>query len=257
MITFKQMAPSILTLGSLFCGLLAGVFLMGSNPNLIVASWLILTAALFDALDGKVSRLLKTSSKFGVELDSIADVCSFGFAPGLLAYQYISASFSSSVAIPIAFLFLACGALRLARFNVELTGFDKSVFKGMPIPTAAGILASFVIFFESNASWFNRYSSSAEPVFPFFAVGLALLMVSSVKYDTFPRFSWEDRRNRVKLIVMLIWAAAAAVFHAEAFLPMGLFYLVTGFVRTAMDLGRRNSSVAAEEPAGSSESGRL
>ena len=256
MITFKQMAPSLLTLCSLFCGLLAAVFLLGNSPNLIVASWLVLAATLFDALDGKVSRLFKTSSKFGVELDSIADVCSFGFVPGLLSYAYITSVWTDAheIGLSVGFLFLACGALRLARFNVELVGFDKSMFKGMPIPTAAAILASFIVFF-GDSSYFSQYSSQVTWAFPVLGVLLALLMVSSVKYDTFPRFSWDDTRNRVKLIIMLAWAVSAVFFRAEAFLPMGLFYLFSGFVRTAAGLTKRSSASTVEEQVSSSDAG--
>ncbi len=256
MVTFKQMAPSLLTMGSLFCGLLSAVYTLGGGEaGFVVAAWWILAAALFDALDGKCSRLFKTASKFGVELDSIADVCSFGFAPAILIYSYTNmyAPALEALAFPIAFLFLACGALRLARFNVELTGFDKNMFKGMPIPSAAGIVAAFVVF--SQSEYLVAYSF--EWVFPFLAAGMALLMVSSVKYDTFPRFSFDDARNRIKLLILLTWGLFAVFFPAEAFLPLGIIYVLSGFVRGLLSFVRSEEPVALEEPVEHTESGRL
>ncbi len=238
-----QATPSILTLGNLFMGLLAMVNVIeGSESGLIRAAWFIIAAAIFDALDGKASRLLKTSSQFGVELDSIVDACSFGVAPALLFYVYTASHLPAwqSFAFPIAFIFAACGTLRLARFNVQLTGFSKTSFTGVPIPTAAGTVAAFVVFTKADI----MANVALEPMLPFLLLGLATLMVSNVKYDTFPRFAWDTPFNRFKLIVVLAFIIVAAFFPAEAFFPMALSYLGFGLVRAAVRL-----VVPAEESA--------
>ena len=249
MISFRRLAPSLLTLCSLFCGLQSVKHSMhGTELALVVASWWILAAAVFDALDGKVSRLLKSSSEFGVEFDSIADVCSFGFAPAVLSYQFIGMYLPAwnKVGFFLGFLFLACGAIRLARFNVELVGFDKGMFKGMPIPSAAGILAAFVVFSNSR-----HIDVSAPWLYPWLLVVLSLLMVSNLKYDTLPRLAWDSTRNRIKLVIVLSCAVVAVLFPAETFLPLGVTYLVSGFVRALLGVVRRGPEV------GSTDGGRL
>jgi CDP-diacylglycerol---serine O-phosphatidyltransferase len=256
MVTFKQAAPSILTLGSLFCGLLSATYSIapatGDRSGLVIAAWLILAATLFDALDGKVSRLFKTSSRFGIELDSIADVCSFGFAPAILAYQFIRTTLGPSwgpAALGLSFLFLAFGALRLARFNVEIVGFDKSMFKGLPIPSAAGVVVAFVVFSDSP-----YVSVNIDPAFPWVLGICGLLMISSVRYDTFPRFAWDDTWNRAKLLMLATWAVTAMFYPKEAFLPLGLIYVTVGVARYVVDFVRRD---ALEESAESTDKGRL
>lgn len=241
-----QSLPSAFTLGSLFCGLLSAVYtLEGSEQGLITAAWFIIAAAIFDALDGKVSRIFKTQSRFGVELDSIADVCSFGFAPAMLTYQFIISHLSAwgSIAFPVSFIFLACGALRLARFNVQLKGFDKNSFRGVPIPTAAGTVAAFIVFMKSDL----MTDASVEWLLPLLVLLMATLMVSTIKYDTLPRLAWDTRANRAKLTVLLIWLVFAALYPAEAFFPLGGFYVTFGLAREGVRLLRREESVALEE----------
>jgi CDP-diacylglycerol---serine O-phosphatidyltransferase len=228
-----QSIPSILTLGNLFMGLLSMVNSMeGSETGLVHAAWFIIAAAIFDGLDGKASRLLNAESKFGVELDSIVDVCSFGIAPALLAYQFTAIHLPhwQSIAFPAAFIFAACGALRLARFNVQLTGFSKSSFSGVPIPMAAGTIAAFVIFTRTDL----MATISIEPLLPFAQLLVAGLMVSTVKYDTMPRLAWDTALNRCKIVVLLMFFLVAAFFPAEAFFPMAVLYLGFGLVRAAV-----------------------
>jgi len=263
MIKVRKALPSVMSLGSLFCGLLSAVHSLeasvGNTESLITASWLIIAAALFDALDGKVSRMFRAQSRFGVEFDSIVDVCSFGFAPAVLAYQYTLLHLPGwePFAFPLAFIFLACGALRLARFNVQLTGFDKSLFTGIPIPSAAGLLAAFVVFM--NTDLMERVSLEwtfpIEWAFPVLQLLAALLMVSTLKYDTFPRLAWDTHWNRVKLVVLFAWLLLAVVLPAETFLPMGLFYVASGLVRAVVHRVHGEESAALDEPGMESEDG--
>ncbi|HOT35284.1 MAG TPA: CDP-diacylglycerol--serine O-phosphatidyltransferase [Candidatus Latescibacteria bacterium] len=243
-----QALPSVMTLGSLFCGLLAAIKAMeGTEEAFVTAAWLIIAAGLFDGLDGKVSRIFKTQSHFGVELDSIVDVCSFGFAPALLIYQFIllNASGFSGIAFPVAFVFLACGALRLARFNAQLKGFDKAAFKGVPIPAGAGMVASFVVFSRSEFI----IDLGIDWVLPFLAFGMALLMVSTVRYDKTPRFSWHGPTSeRVRLVVMIAFLVIAVWYPAEAFFSFGVYYVLYGLVRALGNAFVRHPAVAPGQP---------
>jgi CDP-diacylglycerol---serine O-phosphatidyltransferase len=227
-----QAIPSVLTLASLYCGMIS--VLNTFEGNLLTAAWLIIAATLFDALDGRASRLLGAESHFGVELDSIVDVCSFGFAPAVLGYVYVTTNLPglTSFAAPLAFVFLACGALRLARFNAQLKGFNKSVFSGLPIPAAAGVLAAFVVFVGTDAMG----TVALEWAFPLLQGLLAVLMVSTVSYATLPRLSWDTKSNRIKLVIFLPTLALAAIFPAELLFVFGLSYVGYGLVRAAAHL---------------------
>jgi CDP-diacylglycerol--serine O-phosphatidyltransferase len=249
----RQSLPSLFTLGSLFCGLLSVVYTLdGSEEGLITAAWLIIAAAIFDALDGKVSRIFNTQSRFGVELDSIVDVCSFGFAPAVLCYQFTVSHLSGwqSMAFPVSFIFLACGALRLARFNVQLKGFDKNSYRGLPIPTAAGTVAAFIVFMKSDI----MADVSVEWVLPVLVLLVASLMVSTMKYDTLPRLAWGTTPNRVKLVILLVWLVFVAFYPAEAFFPLGALYVTFGLLRAGVRLLRGQRRVALEESTAAAES---
>jgi CDP-diacylglycerol--serine O-phosphatidyltransferase len=131
----------------MFCGFLS--IITASNGNYNYAAWLIIIAAVFDALDGLVARLTKSSSELGVELDSLSDIVSFGCAPSFLLYVTYFHQFDNFGVI-LSSLPLIAGGFRLARFNVQLVGFEKSFFLGLPIPTAALTIASFVLAFYNN-----------------------------------------------------------------------------------------------------------
>ena len=137
--------PNLLTTGGLFAGFYSIVATM--NGNYLVAGWFVLIAAVFDGLDGKVARMTNTTSKFGVEYDSLADLVAFGVAPGLMMYAWALKPFGK-LGWLAAFLYVVCGALRLARFNVQITTVESKRFVGLPIPAAAGMAASLVIFFH-------------------------------------------------------------------------------------------------------------
>ncbi|HDS74765.1 MAG TPA: CDP-diacylglycerol--serine O-phosphatidyltransferase, partial [Firmicutes bacterium] len=219
-----QSIPSVFTLANLFMGMLSMINAMeGTEAGFTRAAWFIVAAAIFDTLDGKASRVLNTASKFGVELDSIVDACSFGIAPALLAYQYILTYLPawSAFAFPVAFVYAACVTLRLARFNVQLVGFSKTSFTGMPSPMGAGLVATFVAFANTDL----MANIAAEHVFPYIVIIAAALMVSSVKYDTMPKLSWSGGYNRFKLVTLLTAIGLAVFFPAEVFFPTGVLYM--------------------------------
>ena len=139
----RSIIPGSLTAGNMFCGFLSIAYVF--DGNYLTASWLIILAAVFDALDGMIARLTRSYSEFGIEFDSLADIISFGVAPSVLIFgahfQYMG-----KLGIVISFLPLLFGAIRLARFNVNETSFEKGNFVGLPIPIQATALASYLIF---------------------------------------------------------------------------------------------------------------
>ncbi len=221
----RAAVPSMVTLCNLFCGFLSITYAM--DGKLVPAAWLIVIAGFLDAFDGKLARLIDSPSNFGVQFDSLADVCSFGVAPAVLMFHYFQ-GLLDAVWMPFAacFLFLLCGALRLARFNVELKGDDKEDFVGLPIPSAAATMAAYVVFAE------RVWQSTREPhVALLLCVVLGLLMISQFGYPAFPRFSIETRRDRWRLAIALAAFIPVALFPDEAFFPIAFAFSISGAVR--------------------------
>src|SRR5471030_2470512 len=134
--------PNLLTTGNMFFGFYS--MIQSLSGNFTMAAYAIIWAAVFDTLDGRVARLTRSTSKFGMEYDSLSDLVSFGVAPAILLYQWALKPFDR-LGWLACFLFLACGALRLARFNVQVASIEKKYFQGLPIPMAAGIVATSVM----------------------------------------------------------------------------------------------------------------
>ncbi|MBI1860678.1 MAG: CDP-diacylglycerol--serine O-phosphatidyltransferase [Deltaproteobacteria bacterium] len=190
------------TTGNLFCGFYSIVHTY--NHDFERASWAIIFAGIFDVLDGRVARITKSQSNFGMEYDSIADVVSFGIAPALLAYVGFLESYGQ-LGWAGAFFFAACGALRLARFNTIADEMPKSYFVGLPIPAAAYLIAASVIAYHS----FHFFYPSLVMLFLVFALGL--LMVSVVRYRSFKDFDLRHRRSFFLLVLLVLLLALAAV----------------------------------------------
>ena len=131
--------PNLITTTALFLGFSS--IILSFQGDFKTAAWAILLAGIFDMLDGKVARLTNTTSKFGIEYDSLSDLISFGVAPGLLAFTWAFQPFGKSGWVA-AFLYVVCAALRLARFNVQSETVEKQKFKGLPSPGAAGMIAA-------------------------------------------------------------------------------------------------------------------
>lgn len=136
--------PNLFTASSIFVGVISIV--EASQNNFILASWLILLALVFDGLDGRVARVTNTTSQFGVEFDSLADIISFGIAPAMLLYFYIGHNFGR-FGILVSALYVIFGAIRLARFNISTAKTDPNVFIGLPIPTAAVFISMWILLF--------------------------------------------------------------------------------------------------------------
>lgn len=185
--------PNLFTTGALFAGFYAIISAM--NSNFSAAAVAIFVAMILDGLDGRVARLTNTSSAFGEQYDSLSDMVSFGLAPALVMFIW-ALSTLGKLGWAAAFVYAACAALRLARFNTQIGVVDKKYFVGLASPPAAAILASIV--------WFGHGQDVAQPTAAFAALITALaglLMVSNVRYVSFKDI---DFRGRVPFVVMLV-----------------------------------------------------
>ena len=222
--------PNLFTVCTLLCGFLSIAY--ASQGRLVPAAWLIVIAGFLDAFDGKIARLLDAPSRFGVQFDSLADVCSFGVAPAVLMFSYYTDLLAIRwLPFTVCFFFLLCGALRLARFNMQQEDFDKDDFNGLPTPPAAATLAAFIVFTQ------RVWESSHEPqVAVPLCVMISLLMISPFNYPAFPKFSFETRRDRARLILALTAAVLIILFTDEAFFPIALCFALSGAARWLFNL---------------------
>ena len=218
--------PSLLTTGNLFCGFFA--MLLTVDYRYAEAALAIFVAMIMDMLDGRVARLMRATSQFGVEFDSLADVVSFCVAPAFLLYSFALGELGRPAWFG-AFLFVICGALRLARFNVHTGTTDRRFFVGLPTPAAAGLAVSTVLMLHRDAP--------ARWVLVAIAVGtylVALFMVSTFRYWSFKEIDFARRRPVQTLLVVVLSLMIVATNH-ELF-PFLLFgvYAVSGPVRTLL-----------------------
>jgi len=214
--------PSMFTTGNLFCGFYSLV--QSFNHDFEKAAYAIMFAGLFDVLDGRVARITHSTSKFGVEYDSIADVVSFGVAPAILAYVWVLQPFGN-VGWTAAFFFAACGALRLARFNTISEELPKSYFLGLPIPMAANVVAATAI------TYHDVHFEHPHVIVLLTMFALGLLMVSSIRYRSFKDFDLKHRRSFFLLVTLVTILAFAAVHHEVTLLVIFAYYAAWGPLR--------------------------
>ena len=244
--------PNLFTCSSIFCGFYAAV-LCAANPtgdDFYRASLLIIFAMFFDGIDGRVARMTRTQSAFGVQLDSLADVVSFGVAPALLLYRW-SLEDLGFLGLFGSFTYIACGAIRLARFNVltmNETGAPKKPGKyilGLPIPGAAGILVSLVV---ANHAVVGDLPGAHMTLLGV-VLALSFFMVSSIKFRSFKdlKLSW-----RTVLFVLLAVGSSAAIslrYHASFALVWLLgCYITIGLVETVIRLSQRGLGKRSPAP---------
>ncbi|MBI4417324.1 MAG: CDP-diacylglycerol--serine O-phosphatidyltransferase [Ignavibacteriales bacterium] len=222
----RAVVPSLFTTLNAFCGFMS--MMHASRGEIELGAWFIILAAIFDSLDGLMARITRSSSQFGVELDSLADVVSFGAAPSLLAFQAHLWTMDS-LGILISAMPLVFGAIRLARFNVQLSGFDKDKFVGLPIPFQALTVCAFLLQYYTEGG--GLQGASKHALAPLVA-GLSLLMVSRVQYETLPRFTPRDLRTHPWRSIGFS-AAAATIIISEGRYLLGvlLTFILFGVVR--------------------------
>lgn len=227
--------PSVFTSLNLFCGYLSIVFT--SRQEFLSAGWLIVLAVVFDILDGRIARLTSVDSRFGAELDSLSDMISFGVAPAFLVLTryYSDYRFIGLIATAI---FVLCGALRLARFNITPPS-NRDVFIGLPIPAGAGILCTMTIF-EMQFFQFFRFPDSIVPLIVVFT---AFLMISKIEYPAMKKSKKTGGQRRLLvlffLLALLITPPLTLFFFSWGFASYGVaLYLIRKTLRL---LGIRKS----------------
>ena len=197
--------PNLFTSASLFMGFYS--IIASIQGKFYPAAIAIIISLVFDGLDGRVARMTNTTSRFGAEYDSLADLIAFGVAPSLLAYLW-AMSFDGKPGWIAGFLFVACGALRLARYNIQIGIIDSKVFNGLPIPAAASVIATTVIFFDHIG--FEGTLPDPYYIFLILVVILSLLMVSSIKYYSFKNM---NLHARIPFKILLVAIGIFLVFY--------------------------------------------
>jgi CDP-diacylglycerol--serine O-phosphatidyltransferase len=239
--------PNIITLSSVFCWFdsIRISATAESDDDFYRASLLLVFALFFDMLDGRVARLTKTQSAFGLQIDSLADVISFGVAPSILVYQW-SLKQTHTVGLFAAFLFTAAGAVRLARFNVLSMGEKGAPTKpgkyivGLPVPGAAGILISLVLANHAMGDELRLHGPRYVWAMTGLTVFLSFLMVSTIKFRSF-----KDLRLNVRTLLLVSFAVGSSAIVSlqtrPAFVLVWLLtcYVVIGLVETLLSLSRR------------------
>jgi CDP-diacylglycerol--serine O-phosphatidyltransferase len=216
--------PNLFTTGNLFSGFYGIVAVF--NAEYVQAAIAILMAMLFDTLDGKAARSTGTTSRFGVEYDSLADLVSFGVAPGLLIYSWALNAYGR-IGWVAAFLFVVCGALRLARYNVQTASRDNTDFTGLPIPAAASMIATTVLLDYHIL----RLGKEVKPILILgITYLLAFLMVSNIRYRSLKNFRLRSRKpfhvlvSMVLILVLFVAAPQPMLFAVFA------LYVLSGIV---------------------------
>ena len=228
--------PSILTTFGMFAGFYS--IIASINGDFTLAAISIMVAMLWDALDGRVARLTNTQSDFGAQYDSLADLVSFGVAPALLVYEW-SLSDLGRIGWLAAFIFLACAALRLARFNTQVGISDKRYFQGLPSPAAAGVIASMIWL----KFWkFEYFDFGIVSLSYYIGVGItivcALLMVSNVRYYSFKEL--DSKKASFRFLLAIVLSFIVLLSKPNIFLFTGFFlYMLSGPFITITGLNKK------------------
>jgi CDP-diacylglycerol--serine O-phosphatidyltransferase len=212
--------PSLLTVGNLFCGYACIIYAM--LGDLVTAAPFVGVAVALDILDGRIARITNTTSAFGVEFDSMADVVSFGVAPAILAFAW-GLEDLGKLGWAVGFLHVAAAALRLARFNIQSSvNTDKRYFVGMPTPAAAGVVAATVYAFPYPLSGYFQAAALAVVLVP------ALLMASTIRFPSFKTLNLGWRRSaRLPLFVFAVLLTLIAIEPQITLLLLAYGYLIS------------------------------
>ncbi|MEZ0391253.1 MAG: CDP-diacylglycerol--serine O-phosphatidyltransferase [Pseudobdellovibrionaceae bacterium] len=222
--------PNLVTTGNLFFGFFA--IIQSFKGDFTRAAYAIVAAAVFDLLDGRLARLTRSTSKFGAEYDSLCDLVSFGVAPGVLLYMWALQPFGRLGWIAC-FIFVACGALRLARFNVQATVIEKAYFQGLPIPMAAGIVASSVLALNDLGMDANGHVGILAMTYL-----LAFVMVSTFRYRSFKDLDLKERLPFKYLIFGVVIISVVAYRPEVNLFILFLIYAVLGAVFGILNFGK-------------------
>jgi CDP-diacylglycerol--serine O-phosphatidyltransferase len=215
--------PNTLTLCGLFCGFYS--ILAALKGDYVIAAWAIMVANIFDGLDGWVARLTSSTTRFGIELDSLSDLVAFGVAPAVILYTWSLASFGRA-GWAAAFLFVACGALRLARYNIQMGSSESRSFTGMPIPGAATMIATLVIFY------YEKWDTVPDKNYfiLIFTIFLSVLMVSTLRFHGIKELDL-SKRKPFWILVVIVMVLFVIVMHPQiALFLFAMIYLIGGLI---------------------------
>jgi len=218
----RYLFPNFFTAASLFLGVLS--IIASIHTQFEKAAFFIFISLILDGLDGRIARLANATSKFGVEFDSLADLVAFGVAPAILLYQAIGFQFGK-FGVLVAALFVVLGAIRLARFNVMSPLAEPSVFLGVPIPTAAVFVTSWVLLVLKY-----KLMSLAWVVL-IFSLFVAFLMVSNIRYPSFKKIDLKHIHIIRVLVVVVLFFGLLYLFPIETFVIASTLFLFLGVVR--------------------------
>jgi CDP-diacylglycerol--serine O-phosphatidyltransferase len=240
--------PNLITLSSRFAGFYSIV--ASYNSDYERAAWSIMIASVFDVLDGWVARMTHTATRFGIEIDSLADVISFGVAPGVLVYTWTLFSFGK-IGWLGSFFLVACAALRLARFNVQMGSTEKKHFTGLPTPASALVIASTVLAYEEvikilehlRLAWLADAVGKDYWVLAMTFI-LAALMVSNITYHGLKEANLKERRPFGILVVIAALLAVIAYHPALMIFLMMITYVLFGIGEALYGLLRRPKPVS-------------
>ncbi|MBW1786094.1 MAG: CDP-diacylglycerol--serine O-phosphatidyltransferase [Deltaproteobacteria bacterium] len=232
--------PNLFTSASLFCGFYAIVAaIQGRYESAAIA---ILIACLLDGLDGKVARFTNTTSHFGTEYDSLSDLVAFGVAPGILAFQWALEPFGR-LGWLASFMYVICGALRLARFNVQKTTVEARYFKGLPIPAAAGFIAALILFTTA----IGGAPDSRHILFIVMIYVLSFLMVSTIDYFSFKDLELKNRKPFNVLVGIILVFIVIAYKPKIMLFGILLAYVVSGPVVSTYRYRKRRAAKLSEK----------
>ena len=236
--------PNLLTTGAMFAGFYAIIASIGGHyTDAVVAVFI---AAVLDGLDGRVARLTNTQSDFGVQYDSLSDLISFGLAPSLVLYTWSLSALKAygtgwgKLGWAAAFIYAACAALRLARFNTQVGGADKRYFQGLASPAAAALCMSFVWAVESRGL-FGLNASDMDFITPIVAIIAGLLMVSRFRYFSFKASPKSDRVPFIWIPAAMLILVALTIDPPRVIFSIMLLYVLSGPVMTLWGLRQKRS----------------
>lgn len=229
---FRGIFPGMFTMGNLFCGFLAILSCMDGEVE--HACRFILLGFFLDGLDGLVARVSHGATRFGVELDSLADLVTFGLAPAILVYSF-KLKLLGRWGWVLGFVFVMCGAFRLARYNLTTKSGPRRGFEGLPIPAAASLVVSYTMF--SYDLWDQLRFVKFLVVMVIVSSGL---MVSSVPYEDKPT-SWRTIRDRIKFVYLFVGVLAIIIDLPKTLFPLVVVYVLSGVVREVFDLVHGNN----------------
>ncbi|MEO8664968.1 MAG: CDP-diacylglycerol--serine O-phosphatidyltransferase [Ignavibacteria bacterium] len=237
MLVSRKFIPSLFTILNAFCGFMS--LINSAKGDFTDAALFIIYASLFDAVDGFAARLTKSSSEFGVQLDSLSDVISFGVAPSFLLYN-IYLNELGDIGVVLSSLIMVFAALRLARFNVQLVGFDKDKFNGLPAPMTSMTICTYILFYHNKI----LSGSMSEKLIIILSILLPLLMVSRIKYESLPKPSlYAIKKNPIVFIILFIAIVLTIATNGEGAFSFCLFYIFSGIIISLKNLIFRKQKV--------------